>query len=348
MDDQTASALGVPTLASHVSKIRADLPASDKALLGHLGIEDVEAEFSNMLDVAGGPGEGSKRLVTPSYLPVNLSRISQQNNTMLQCIAAMETNIDGTGHDIVRRDGNAMTDADTAEASSMTGFFDSVYPGVSLLTLRRAVRRDVESTGNGYIEVVPDSGGNIGFLRRLDANLMYLVSLGNPVMVTRTVSRGGVEVEGRVIVRERRFCMVAGTRKVFYREFGSTCELNLETGDWETEDKPVPDDRKASQVLHLTAIPDVTTNYGVPRWINNIPAVLGSRKAEEVNLAYFDSGRGPPDHNHDQGRPDDPGVQEGPHGLPGGADQDQAEGGRRRALLHDRQHRQGVRGQGGR
>jgi len=50
----------------------------------------------------------------------------------------------------------------------------------------------------------------------------------------------------------------------------------------------------ASEVLHFICDKDATTPYGVPRWINNLPAVVGSRKAEEFNLGFFDAGGLPP------------------------------------------------------
>lgn len=50
----------------------------------------------------------------------------------------------------------------------------------------------------------------------------------------------------------------------------------------------------ASEVLHFICDKDATTPYGIPRWINNLPAVLGSRKAEEFNLEFFDAGGLPP------------------------------------------------------
>jgi capsid portal protein len=50
----------------------------------------------------------------------------------------------------------------------------------------------------------------------------------------------------------------------------------------------------ASEVIHFICDKDATTPYGIPRWINNLPAVLGSRKAEEFNLDFFDAGGLPP------------------------------------------------------
>lgn len=49
-----------------------------------------------------------------------------------------------------------------------------------------------------------------------------------------------------------------------------------------------------SEVLHFICDKDPKTPYGIPRWINNLPAVLGSRKAEEFNLDFFDAGGLPP------------------------------------------------------
>jgi hypothetical protein len=46
--------------------------------------------------------------------------------------------------------------------------------------------------------------------------------------------------------------------------------------------------------MHFTVVPDSHTPYGVPRWINQLPSVIGSRKAEEFNLEYFDNGGVPP------------------------------------------------------
>ena len=51
---------------------------------------------------------------------------------------------------------------------------------------------------------------------------------------------------------------------------------------------------EGSEVLHFICDKDPKTPYGIPRWINNLPAVLGSRKAEEFNLEFFDAGGLPP------------------------------------------------------
>ena len=295
--DQLSVALGVTReddYSARVVKFDVELSDREKSVLGQLDVEDLETQFDQVLQEAGGAGTGETRLIRPTFLPLTLSRISQQNNILLQCIAAMATNIDGTGYEILRRDGEVMTDTDETNAKALYDFFDMVYPGQSLTTVRKEIRRDVETTGNGYMEVVEDSEDSIAFLRHLDTNLMYLVQLGRPEVVVKEMQRGDRTIKTDVVVRDRRYAQIAGVRKIYFREFGSARHLNRYTGKWESDEEPVAPEDRASQVIHFTAERDVTTGYGVPRWVNNIPAVLGSRKAEEVNLAYFESGGIPP------------------------------------------------------
>ena len=58
--------------------------------------------------------------------------------------------------------------------------------------------------------------------------------------------------------------------------------------------KPVPPEKRGSELLILGINPDVTTPYFLPRWINQLPSVIGSRAAEEQNLQFLDAGGLPP------------------------------------------------------
>jgi capsid portal protein len=49
---------------------------------------------------------------------------------------------------------------------------------------------------------------------------------------------------------------------------------------------------EATEIIHIRQhSPDA---YGVPRWINQLPSVLGSRESEECNLRYFEDNTVPP------------------------------------------------------
>ena len=51
---------------------------------------------------------------------------------------------------------------------------------------------------------------------------------------------------------------------------------------------------RATEIMHFVVLPDSHTPYGVPRWVCQIPSVLGSRHAEEFNLEFFANGGVPP------------------------------------------------------
>lgn len=181
------------------------------------------------------------------------------------------------------------------EKEMLEHFFDEPFPGMSFVTLRRKLRVDLEATGNAYMEVIRNLKGEVVFLRHLESVMMRLVKLDAPVNVDVAVMRGGTEITATLPMRERRFCYKVGANLVFYRDFGSSRQVNKKTAAWiEPDDKNVDQSLLGSEVIHFTVNKDFRTHYGLPRWINNLPSVLGSRKAEEYNLEFFDSGGIPP------------------------------------------------------
>jgi PBSX family phage portal protein len=335
------------------------------------------------------PNERRVNLIKHSYDPVLLVNLTLQNNTLGQCIDAMEVNVDGSGFDIEPRDGEAVEGEDDPNIEGIKQFFDTAYINESFTSIRRKMRRDLESTGNAYLEVIRDASGDITLLNHLDAKLVRLVRLDDPVPVEREVLRNGSVRKVKMQVRERRYAQLIGNKVRYFREFGSSREVNSETGEWLGEAKrvgspqfqatldqdkgddnsdkrppfgakpgeedpeampmdaeaeessegeefpkkkkpnpfqkiekagerteqpelnystaPTPEDDPThkpmesmvnaplgTEVIAFKCKPDVTTPYGLPRWINQIPSTLGSRKAEELNLEFFNNGGVPP------------------------------------------------------
>jgi capsid portal protein len=119
--------------------------------------------------------------------------------------------------------------------------------------------------------------------------------LDDAVPVKMKIKRGGVEKSVKVMTRERRFCQYVNSRGVvWFKEFGASRDLNKKTGEWAKPGQRLPAEDRATEILHFTKLPDAHTPYGVPTWINQMPSVLGSRKAEELNLEFFDNGGVPP------------------------------------------------------
>ena len=253
---------------------------------------ELEDEFANLYYIPGERTEGTLA-VLPPYTPKTLKGLVKQNNILNQCVHAMEVNIDGTGHEFVPSVENEEMDETELQAASQ--FFDEPYPGVSFVTVRRALRQDLESIGYGFLEILRAINGEIVGLRHVEGQTMRLVRLGDPMEVTKTVLRGGQELPLRLRERPRRFVQsFNGQGKQYFKEFGVDRDLDRMTGEWAPEGTKLPPDRKATEVVFFGIDRDYNGPYYVPRWINQLPSVLGSRKAEEANLEFFDSGGMPP------------------------------------------------------
>lgn len=278
-----------------------------------------------------------RQIINPPFHLRLLVHLCAHNNALMQNIAAMEVNIDGTGHEIVPKDlGTPEDEADkqkppegeepvptgptpeeiAAEAEQRRkqqvaeDFFNEPWPNTSFMTMRRELRRGLEVTGVAYLEVIRNPKGEIMLVNNVDPTTIRLVRLDMAVVKDITLMRRGREMNVKLLTRERRYMQrtgtvrpenVAGTPKsergkgmVFFKEYKASRELNKLNGTWEAQDKPVPMGDRASELIMFTVNKMPGTPYGVPRWINQTPSVLGSRKAEELNLDFFNSGGLPP------------------------------------------------------
>jgi capsid portal protein len=90
----------------------------------------------------------------------------------------------------------------------------------------------------------------------------------------------------------------AGVAKItYFKEFGDPRMISRVTGkayaDLDAMKIAEPGATPATEILHFT-IPTPASPYGVPRWIANLPGVLGSRELDTVNLNYFKNNVVPP------------------------------------------------------
>jgi hypothetical protein len=81
---------------------------------------------------------------------------------------------------------------------------------------------------------------------------------------------------------------------VYFKEYGASRELDRDSGKWAEKGVAVSIAKRASEVLYFIVNKEVRTPYGSPRWINQLPAIIGSRRAEEHNLDFFAAGGLPP------------------------------------------------------
>ena len=194
-----------------------------------------------------------------------------------------------------------------AELNKLKNFFAVCYPDGSFIDLRTKTRKNLETTGNAYWEILRDQTGKIS--RIVLAPVCY-------IRLT-PVDKEPTEIQERVPVSDitwtsvtqnrffRRYAEVGNDQKkvkAYFKEFGDPRTVSRLTGriykDEATmrEDKPniKPEDSPATELLHLKIYSSFSDPYGVPRWIGNLPAVLGSRELDEVNLGYFENKTVPP------------------------------------------------------
>ena len=255
-------------------------------------VREVEDEFNSFY--VGTNTEARGEVIKPPYDLTLLERMETENNALGPCVDAMETNIDGTGYAIDPMGGDAPTPEQEKAIEDIEAFFDEPWPGMSFTTMRRKIRRDLERTGNGYLEILRNAKGEIVFVRTTDARTIRLVKLDAAVPVKKKIKRRGKEFEATVYLRERRFAQVINSKLVYFKELGATRDLDKDTGKWAVKGTGFNMQKRATELLHFIVKKDNTTPYGVPRWINQTPSVLGSRKAEEHNLEFFDRGGIPP------------------------------------------------------
>ncbi len=240
-------------------------------------------------------GENDAGVLAPPYNLRQLDRLSQENNALSPCVEAMVTNVDGTGYDFEREGEDSENAEDDKKIEELRDFFNEPWPGMSFKKIRKLLRRDLERTGNAYLEVLRNAQDEVVFLRHIDSKMMRLVTLDKAVPVDRTVRRKGRDVKISVMQRERKYVqLLNGVSLVYFREFGSTRDLHKRLATWAAKGQRLPAEQRATEVIHFTVLPDAHTPYGVPRWISQLPSVLGSRKAEEYNLEFFDNGGIPP------------------------------------------------------
>jgi capsid portal protein len=211
-------------------------------------------------------------ILEPVFKPGTLNTLVTQNNILSQCVEAMEVNIDGTGHTIElihEVEGQPEPQGeDKKEKEMLDEFFAEPYPGKSMVTIRRALRTDLESNGNGYLEVRRNLQDEIMTLDHLEAENMRLVRLDDPVTVSKKMRRGNKEMDVQVSQRERRFVQIINGKKTYFREFGSSRQLNKRTGQWAEKGATIPAEQRASEVMHF--------------------------KVKEYNLDFFEAGGLPP------------------------------------------------------
>lgn len=231
------------------------------------------------LPVTRSTTEADGSWVTAPY-PISQLRLVVENSSILQqAIAAYTNNIVGYGIVPEYIDESTENSGQSAEWDTAEEVLDWLSIDQPLEGLFKEVLDDREVTGNAFLEVIRDDKGNVIQLERVKPELVQLSKPEAEPVLTKVVHKGK---EKMVWKKFRKFKV----DKYLFKEFGDPRGIDFMTGT-DTDDPR----RQARELLHLKIGND---HWGVPRWIGNLVALLGARKAEELNFRYFTQGRHTP------------------------------------------------------
>jgi PBSX family phage portal protein len=189
------------------------------------------------------------------------------------------------------------------EKAKAASWFEECVQDISFVELRRRTRMELEITGNAYWEVIRDESGNIVELTPLASFTMRLLAKDKtPTDIKVPYRTPDLEIDYRDrSYRFRRYVQSYSGEYVYFKEFRDPRVISSKTGnafasdaDMQSKEYTGQDDIiPATEVIHFKVY-SPRSSYGVPRWIGSLLAILGNRKASEVNLAYFDNKSVPP------------------------------------------------------
>jgi PBSX family phage portal protein len=239
---------------------------ADSAGVRSRGIDGVQTKQINPGEVYRN-GYGVFDVITPPYNLYELASFYDTNFANHAAIDAKVANTVGLGYkfetspDIIARLENmenqsAMDKAkkrvDRIKAEAME-WLESLNDDDSFITTMEKIVLDLESTGNGYMEVGRTVTGEIGYVGHIPATTMRV----------RRIKDG--------------FTQIVSGRVVYFRNFNAT------------NPNPITDDPRPNEVIHFKAYSPLNTFYGVPDILSAYLSLKGDQLAAQFNIDYFEN-----------------------------------------------------------
>jgi PBSX family phage portal protein len=245
-------------------------------------------------------------IIEPPFDLLSLSMLPESSSELNQCVESMQVNIEGFGHRQncrIKLDDNEEKIPESIkkevkkEKTFLINFFEYATEE-SYVGFRKKLRKDIETTGNGYYEVIRSMTGKIQSFKHIPSYQMRLgkqdeelIEWDRPILELQEDN----SIKIRKIKEYKRFrkfmqstiisrknSVVIGNNYRWFKEFGDPRELNNETGEYE----PTPKNKRANEVVHIK-IYSSRSPYGIPRIIGNLLSIYGDRASEEINYITF-------------------------------------------------------------
>jgi PBSX family phage portal protein len=133
----------------------------------------------------------------------------------------------------------------------MNDWVESLNDDDSFTSTMEKVFTDVQSIGNGYLEIGRTVQGEIGYVGHIPATTIRVRRL-----------RDG-------------YVQIIGNKVVYFRNFGAKNK------------NPVTEDPRPNEIIHFKQYSPLNTFYGVPDIISAITSLQGDMLASQYNIDYF-------------------------------------------------------------
>jgi PBSX family phage portal protein len=235
----------------------------EKAYTGQSGAK------SKKLDPLDLTGYSLFQIVQPPYNLLYLAQLYDLSPFHHSAINAKTENVVGLGYKFVetRKTLNKIEDAAgdddkldklrrriAGAKEDLRDFIESLNSDDSFLWIMKKIYVDLETTGNGYLEVGRTATGAIGYI-------------GHIPSITMRIRR-----------HRDGFVQVVYNRYTFFRNFGDT----------ETQDQ-IGTDPQPNEVIHFKKYTPTNTYYGFPDILSAKNAIAGDEFASRYNLDYFEN-----------------------------------------------------------
>lgn len=231
-------------------------------------------------------------IVEPPYNLKELKSIGGYSSILQQCVDAYKTNIVEFGIEPeFKVDINAedIEEGLKVEAENEWQRLDEFIRYLNMDESAESVIGhmidDREKTGNGYFEIIRNGKDEPAGIEYVDAQHIRICRRTVPEQVEYTILENGVPTTVKRWKKFRKYVQMIDGKKVYFKEYGDPRTLNSQTGKF---DDNTPDNLVATEIYHFKI---GSETYGIPRWIGTLISLYGARKAEELNMMYFQNGR---------------------------------------------------------
>ena len=211
-------------------------------------------------------GYGLFDVITPPYNLYELANFYDTSFANHAAIDAKVANIVGLGYSFEVTDrtmlsfeGKEQSATDKARKRiermklEMRDWLENLNDDDSFTKTMEKVYTDVESTGNGYLEIGRTVNGEIGYIGHIPSTTLRIRRLRDGYM------------------------QIIGQKVVYFRNFGAT------------NPNPVTSDPRPNEIIHIKEYSPLNTYYGIPDIIAALPSLIGDQLASQYNIDYFEN-----------------------------------------------------------